>query len=177
MLLPPSMPSRWSRSDRYTVASPRAGLSFLIALLVGALAGCGGEGTSEAGVSDRSAEEVARCVGQGSGTQITDPLNARPVDFGLDPALRRRADTEPRIGEGSILPRPTAFAAFVGSDSTFVPPGFDGSGFAPAAFIFFDTPELAQAHEGQADVRRGRALIVFRGDSPPEQQEFIDGCF
>lgn len=80
------------------------------------------------------------------------------------------------MGEGSILPRPTAFAAFLGSDPTFVPPDFDGAGFVPAAFVYFDTLVAARAHQGDADTRRGNVLLVFRGEPPAAQREFIASC-
>jgi hypothetical protein len=137
------------------------------------LGGCGDDGEERT----HDAERVARCITGRSGTLLSDPLNERPVDFGLSSALRDRVrQAEPRVGEGSILPRPTAFAAFMGSDPTFVPPGFTSSGFVPAAFIFFDTSQAAQARRDDADLRRGNLLIVFDGEAPGAQVEFIDGC-
>jgi len=145
-----------------------AALAAVLLLSLPLLGGCG-ERTHDA-------EQVGPCITGGSGTLLTDPLNDRPVDFRLSPALHSRARTKPRVGEGSILPRPTAFAAFLGADPTFVPPDFDGSGFMPAAFVFFDTPEAARRHQGDADMRRGNALIVFHGEAPEAQRDFIDSC-
>jgi hypothetical protein len=141
-------------------------------LTLPSLGGC----DDDAGERIHNAEDVARCITARSGTLLTDPLNERPVDFRLSPALRGRARSAPRVGDGSILPRPTAFAAFLGADPTFVPPDFDGSGFVPAVFVFFDTPEAAKAYEEVADMPRGNVLIVFHGEAPEAQRDFIDGC-
>lgn len=151
---------------------PASRLATVVVLCLLSLGGCDGENQQRV----RHAEQVARCIGGRSGTLLTDPLLDRPVDFRLSPALYRRARSEPRVGVGSILPRPTAFAAFGGSDPTFVAPDFDGSGFVPAAFIFFDTPGAAKLHREDAAMRRGNVLIVFRGEAPEAQREFIDGC-
>lgn len=151
---------------------PPAALAAVLLLSIPALGGC----DDDEGGRVHDAERVARCITGRSGTLLTDPLKGRPVDFQLSPALRRQASSEPRVGEGSILPRPTAFAAFLGADPTFVPPGFEGSGFVPAAFVFFDSPKAAQAHQDDADVHRGNLLVVFHGEAPEAQRDFIDGC-
>jgi len=143
----------------------------VLGLLV--LAGCGNDSGSD---DAYDAEEVGGCIGARSGSILTDPLNERPIDFDLRAGLRSRADAKPHVGMGSILPRPTAFAAFADSDPTFVPPEFEGEGFAPAAFVFFETPEAARAHEDEADVRRENVLMVFLRAPPAKQQEFIDDC-
>lgn len=158
--------SRYGRIVGHLALTPMLALSLVAAV------GCGAD-------SDRryEAEEVARCITVRSGTLLSDPLRGRPVNFRLSPALRRRAKSEPTVGSGSILPRPTSFAAFPGSDVTFVPRGFDDEGFVPAAFVFFNGSEAAQAHRGDADARYGNALIVFHGDAPQAQREFVAGCF
>jgi hypothetical protein len=147
----------------------------LAAVLILSLPSLGGCDHGE-GERIHDAEQVARCITGRSGTLLTDPLNQGPVDFRLSPALRDRARRAARVGEGSIRPRPTAFAAFIGSDATFVPPDFDGSGFVPAAFVFFDTPEAAAAHEDDVDMARGNVLIVFHGEASDAQGDFIDSC-
>lgn len=172
--------SRSLRSTRKATSStghvlpqkPPAALTAALLLSLLALGGCGDDG----GERIHDAEEVARCITGRSGTLLTDPLTRGPVDFRLSPALRRQARSKPRVGEGSILPRPTAFAAFLGSDPTFVPSGFDGPGFVPAAFVFFDTLQAAQAHQDDADMRRGNVLIVIHGEASEAQRDFIDSC-
>ena len=147
-----------------------AAVALFVTLSFSFIGACG----NDDGERIHDAEEVARCITGRSGTLLTDPLNDRP--FRLSPALRSRARSAPRVGEGSILPRPTAFAAFLGADPTFVPRDFDGSGFVPAAFVFFATPAAAQGHQDDADMRRGNVLIVFHGEAPVTQQEFVDSC-
>lgn len=137
-------------------------------LLCAALVACGG---GEDDDRRHDPERVARCITGRSGTLLTDPLR-----FGLSPALRERARSQPRVGEGSILPRPTAFAAFAGYDSTFVPPDFDASTAVPAVFVFFGDGSAARVHQQDADLRRGNLLIVFRGDPPEAQIELIEDC-
>jgi hypothetical protein len=161
-----------SSTGRLLTQKPPAALAAVLVLSLPSLGGCGGDDDERI----HDAEQVARCITGRSGTLLTDPLNDRPVDFRLRPALHSRARSAPRAGERSILPRPTAFAAFLGADPTFVPPDFDGSGFAPAVFVFFDTPEAAQAHQDDADMRRGNLLIVFHGEAPEVQRNFIDSC-
>jgi hypothetical protein len=46
----------------------------------------------------------------------------------------------------------------------------------PAAFVFFDTPESARAHHDDADKRRGNTLIIFHGEAPEAQRNFIASC-
>ena len=150
--------------------TPRA-LAAVLVLSVPSLGGCDDD---RGRIHD--AEQVARCITGRSGSLLTDPLNERPVDFRLSPALRGRARSASRVGEGSILPRPTSFAAFLGADPTFVPPDFGGSGFVPAVFVFFDTPEAAKGHQDDADMTRGNVLIVFHGEAPDAQRDFIESC-
>lgn len=148
----------------------RAPATALLVSAVGFL-GCGEEVRGQ--VYDP--ERVARCISARSGTLLSDPLAGRS-DVRLSPALRERAAGEPRVGVGSVLPRPAAFAAFGGFDPTFVPPGVEISKTVPATFVFFPDTETAEAHEPDAHLRRGNALIVFKGDPPQEQIDLINDC-
>jgi hypothetical protein len=153
----------------FLMRTPHA-LAAVAVLSISSLGGC------DDGERIHDAEQVARCITDRSGTLLTNPLNERPVDFRLSPALRSQARSGSRAGEGSILPTPTSFAAFLGADPTFVPPGFDGTGFVPAVFVFFDTPEAAKAHRDDADMMRGNVLIVFHGTAPEAQRDFVESC-
>ncbi len=37
-------------------------------------------------------------------------------------------------------------------------------------------PEAAQRHQDDADMRRGNVVIVFHGEAPEAQRDFIDSC-
>jgi hypothetical protein len=127
-----------------------------------ALAGCGGASPS-APEPRLDAEQLARCMINRTGSVLSDP-ERMPLSAALRAAAGRGRRTT-----GTVLPRPSGFAAFAGAGRTFVPAGFDASDFVPAAFVFFADAGAAREHEGEADERHGNLLVVY--DGRPSQGE------
>jgi hypothetical protein len=126
------------------------------------LAGCGGASPS-APEPRLDAEQLARCMINRTGSVLSDP-ERMPLSAALRAAAGRGRRTT-----GTVLPRPSGFAAFAGAGRTFVPAGFDASDFVPAAFVFFADAGAAREHEGEADERHGNLLVVY--DGRPSQGE------
>lgn len=142
----------------------RAGL----ALALAAVAGCGGSDKPQPRIDG---EAFAHCVVNLTGAPPADLAQIR----GLTPDLRAAATRGRRV-QGSLMPAPHGFAAFVGADRTFSPAGFDAAEFVPAAFVVFGDAGAAEEREDDADRRVGNLLIVYDGDPPEPETGLVDQC-
>jgi hypothetical protein len=134
------------------------------------VAGCGGGGGPAKPEPRIDAEQLARCMINRTGSVLSDPEQMR-----LSAPLRA-AVARGRRTEGTVLPRPSGFAAFAGAGRTFAPAGFDASAFVPAAFVFFADAAGAREHADDADERHGNLLVVYDGRPSEGETGLVAQC-